>query len=130
MPRLLLVDDDADLLDALETWLGREHEVWRAAGVSQAMAMIAEGPIPDLVLTDWEMGRHNADELLGWLAIGYPQVRRLLYTGTPREHLDGAGALAHRVLVKGCPLEEVSEAVADFFRRGRVWRHDSDGRRP
>jgi DNA-binding NtrC family response regulator len=116
MARVLVVDDDPDMLDALEMWLAREHEVLRATGLKDAMALLAEERTPDVILTDYDLGRHTGDELLAWVAVQYPQVRRILHTGTPRDLLDGAAALAHRVVKKGSSLEQISEAVNDFFR--------------
>jgi DNA-binding NtrC family response regulator len=118
MARVLVVDDDSDMLDALEMWLGREHDVLRATSVKDAMALIAEVAPPDVILTDYDLGRGTGDELLAWVAVQYPQMRRILHTGTPRERLDGAAALAHRVVKKGSSLEQISEAVNDFFRPG------------
>lgn len=120
MAKVLVVDDDPDVRDVLELLLGREHEVQTARGVPEAIALLSQGPTADVVVTDLEMGRHRGDELLTWLAIHHPEVRRILHTGTPRDRLDGTGALAHCVVAKSLDFRQLSEKIRDFFRLGSL----------
>jgi DNA-binding NtrC family response regulator len=110
---LLLVDDDLEMLDALACVFGADHHVQVAAGVPEAIAVLADGPLPDLVITDFNLPPHSADELLALIATRYPQVRRILLTGAPREHFRAAAPLADRVLAKGCHLDELQLAVRE-----------------
>jgi DNA-binding NtrC family response regulator len=115
MARVLLVDDDEELLWALERGLGRDHEVRVARSVPMALAALAEGPIPDIVITDWNMPPHTGEELLEVLAIRYPQVYRILHTSTPNADLAGAGALAHHILYKDGELRTLRNIIAECF---------------
>jgi CheY-like chemotaxis protein len=109
MARVLLVDDDADVLDSLEGWLGRKHDVTVAPGLPEALAALARGPIPDIVITDWDLPPFCGDELLRIVASHFPAVCRVLHSGTPRP--PGSPSLAQHVLVKGCDLGELERVV-------------------
>jgi CheY-like chemotaxis protein len=110
---VLLVDDDTDLLDVLATVLSSDHHVRVAIGVPQAIALLAHGPLPDVVITDFNLPPHSADELLELIAARYPQVRRILHTSTSRDDFGAALPLADRVLAKGCDIDELQQAVRE-----------------
>jgi DNA-binding NtrC family response regulator len=116
MATVLVVDDDEDLLDAMEVLLGRKHKVRRASSVDEALASLAEGAIPDVLITDFDLDGQRGDVLLSWVAVNYPDVRRILHTGTPRARLDGAAALAHRLIDKSDDVATLNQALDDFFR--------------
>jgi CheY-like chemotaxis protein len=100
MARVLLVDDDSDVLDSLRAWLMREHEVRVAGGFPEAMAALVDGPVPDVVITDYDMPPFHGDDLLAVIAARFPTVCRILYTGSA----DGLVAdcrVAHHVILKG-----------------------------
>jgi CheY-like chemotaxis protein len=118
MATLLLVDDDAEILDVLELMLGGGHQVRRAPGVPEALAMLAAGPPPDAVISDFEMPPHRGDELLAQLARRHPQVGRILHSGTPVARLGGADRLAHRVVAKGSRIETLLDAIAQCVSGG------------
>lgn len=64
MTRLLVVDDDDDVRDALVSVLGDEgFEVSEAADGLEALALLEEGPLPDVLLLDWMMPVMNGVEL-------------------------------------------------------------------
>jgi PAS domain S-box-containing protein len=62
-PRVLLVDDNADMRDYIETLLAPRYEVESAADGEQALALLSERP-PDLVLSDVMMPRSDGFDLL------------------------------------------------------------------
>jgi DNA-binding NtrC family response regulator len=117
MAKVLLVDDDPDLLDAVALFLRREHQVRVAGGFPEAIAALIEGPLPDVVITDYDMAPYCGDDLLAVVAVRFPSVWRILYTGTPRASMDGAGATAHHVLDKGGDPNELVALVRDCLRR-------------
>jgi two-component system nitrogen regulation response regulator GlnG len=121
MARVLLVDDDWDVLESLADCLRGEHEVTVADGFPEAIAALAEGPRPDVVITDREMPPYDGAELLEIVARRYPGVCRVLHTGTPRTQIERAAKVADYVLVKGCDLDELRAVVRRCRMRGRVF---------
>jgi DNA-binding NtrC family response regulator len=117
MANVLVVDDDPDLLDVIALWLRREHHVRTASGFPEAIAALIEGPLPDVVVSDYDLAPYCGDDLLAVVAVRFPSVWRILYTGTPRAFLDGAGAIAHHVLDKGGDPDELVALVRDCLKR-------------
>jgi DNA-binding NtrC family response regulator len=115
MARVLLVDDDLDVLEALQAWLRRrKHEVQIAAGFPEALAALASGPIPDVLITDWDMAPFCGDDLLAIVARRYPGVCRVLHSGTPRPK--GSSPAAQHILSKGCDLADLDAVVSGCAR--------------
>jgi DNA-binding NtrC family response regulator len=80
MARLLIVDDEHDMLDFLERVFRREYEVLRAHSVEEAEAALASGAV-DVVITDRRMPRRSGLELLEIVAARHPATVRVLLTG-------------------------------------------------
>jgi DNA-binding NtrC family response regulator len=114
MAKVLLVDDDLDVLDSLRAWLVREHEVHVAAGFPQALAALAGGPPPDVVIADYDMPPYHGDDLLEVVAAHFPSVCRILYTGLPHAMINANGA-AHHVVLKGGDPSHLNSLI-------RAWR--------
>ena len=80
LPRLLIVDDEPDMLDFLDRVFRREYEVLRAQSVEEALALFDRGPF-DVIVTDRRMPRRSGLELLEIAAERQPQAVRILLTG-------------------------------------------------
>ncbi len=78
--RLLIVDDEGDMLDFLERVFRREYEVLRASSVEEAEQALSGGPV-DVVITDRRMPRRSGLELLEIIANRHPKTVRVLLTG-------------------------------------------------
>lgn len=78
--RLLIVDDEPDMLDFLDRVFRREYEVLRAQSVEEALALFDGGPF-DVIVTDRRMPRRSGLELLEIAAERQPQAVRVLLTG-------------------------------------------------
>jgi DNA-binding NtrC family response regulator len=78
--RLLIVDDEKDMLDFLERVFRRDFEVLRATSVEEAERALAAAPI-DVVITDRRMPRRGGLELLEIVSKSQPQAVRVLLTG-------------------------------------------------
>jgi DNA-binding NtrC family response regulator len=78
--RLLIVDDEPDMLDFLDRVFRREYEVTRAQSVEEAVRYVDAGPF-DVIVTDRRMPRRSGLELLEIAAQRQPQAIRVLLTG-------------------------------------------------
>ncbi len=78
--RLLIVDDEPDMLDFLDRVFRREYEVVRAHSVEEALQRLDDGPL-DVIVTDRRMPRRSGLELLEAAAKRQPQAIRVLLTG-------------------------------------------------
>ena len=63
MPVLLIVDDEKPTRDALRMGFQDDYEVYTAANLSQASALLQEES-PDLVLTDLRLGGESGMDVL------------------------------------------------------------------
>src|SRR5260370_26314757 len=80
MPRLLIVDDERDMLDFLERVFRRDYDVVRAHSVEEAETALASAAV-DVVITDRRMPRRSGLELLEIVAARHPKTVRVLLTG-------------------------------------------------
>ncbi len=79
--RLLIVDDEQDMLDFLERVFRREYEVSRAQSVEEAERELAKNDAYDVVITDRRMPRRSGLELLEIVSRTCPKAVRVLRTG-------------------------------------------------
>ena len=79
--RLLIVDDEQDMLDFLERVFRREYEVSRAQSVEEAERELAKNDAYDVVITDRRMPRRSGLELLEIVSKTCPKAVRVLLTG-------------------------------------------------
>jgi|GEM_PF-1136397 len=78
--RLLIVDDEPDMLDFLERVFRRDYVVIRARSVDEAEVELARQEV-DVVVTDRRMPRRHGLELLELVARNHPSTIRVLLTG-------------------------------------------------
>jgi DNA-binding NtrC family response regulator len=78
--RLLIVDDEPDMLDFLDRVFRREYEVVRAQSVEEALRRFDDGPL-DIIVTDRRMPRRSGLELLEIASQKQPHAVRVLLTG-------------------------------------------------
>jgi len=113
-PRLLLVDDERQVLDGLTLHLCRKYEVVaRTSGAAALEALATNGPF-SAVISDQRMPHMSGVELLAEVRERAPQVARVLLTG----YADLASAIAavndagvHRFLTKPCPPAQLAKAL-------------------
>jgi two-component system C4-dicarboxylate transport response regulator DctD len=110
MKRVLLVDDDRDVLEALGDWLRLEHDVQLAGGFPEAMAALLEGPLPDVVITDYDMPPYRGTDLLAIVAGRFPGIGRVLHTASDFDRREAR--VAHYILRKGCELRDFIDVIA------------------
>lgn len=78
--KLLIVDDEPDMLDFLERVLRSRFEVKRASSAEEALAWLDGGNFAVLV-TDQKMPRVSGLELLERLGERYPDLVKILISG-------------------------------------------------
>ena len=101
-PRILVVDDEPDMLDFIERVTRRRFDVTRCANGEDALALLTERTF-DVLITDHKMPRMTGLELLERLADRYPQMVRVLlsgYTDVPEVHRAGASGRVHHYVLK------------------------------
>jgi DNA-binding NtrC family response regulator len=113
---VLIVDDEPDVAMSVGELVAMEHEVRVVFGVREAIVEIAQR-VPDVVVSDFDMPPFRGDALLHLVARECPQVRRILYTGSPptmHEDLIDQG-IAHAVLRKPSSAAELLEAICTDY---------------
>ena len=78
--RLLIVDDEPDMLDFLDRVFRRDYEVQRAQSVEEALRVLDAKEV-DIIVTDRRMPRRSGLELLEIAANKQPRAVRVLLTG-------------------------------------------------
>jgi CheY-like chemotaxis protein len=101
-PRILVVDDEPDMLDFIERVTRRRFDVTRCPNGEDALALLAEHAF-DVLITDHKMPRMTGLELLERLGDRHPQMVRVLlsgYTDVPEVHRAGASGRVHHYVLK------------------------------
>lgn len=121
--KVLFVDDEPRLLEAIKRQLRREFDVYVAEGGARGLSMLAEqGPFA-LVISDYNMPTMDGIEFLCKVRDAAPQTVLAMLTG--RAELDLAiKALHHakvsRFLSKPCPKELMVQTIADCLEQYRL----------
>lgn len=121
MARILIIEDDDEVRDLLESLLSREgHEVETAANGKQGVAAFLARPF-DLVITDIIMPEKDGIEAIMDLRRGRPGLKLIAISGggrvEPDNYLHSAQLLgADRTLRKPFSNEAIVAAVADLLR--------------
>lgn len=110
LPRILCVDDEPNLLAALERNLFGQFDVVTANGGEAGLAALAEGPPFDAIVSDMRMPGMDGAAFLALARERAPDTVRILLTG----QADAESAIAainrgaiFRFLCKPCPTEEL-----------------------
>jgi two-component system cell cycle sensor histidine kinase/response regulator CckA len=118
---ILLVDDEEYVLDFTQDCLeAAGYEVTPAASPDEAMAALEKmAAPPDLLFTDYNMGKVTGLQLIARVAEAYPSVRFVLASG----YLEDSERLLIEqydtsILQKPFELQEATQAVAAQIRKG------------
>jgi CheY-like chemotaxis protein len=116
-PEILLIEDDADLADAIVEVLQNEgYRICYAGDGKEALALLSQNRPPDLILLDLMMPNMNGWEFraaqLRDPAIAKIPVIVLSATGERARPIDAA-----MVLRKPVTLEVLLSALAKFFKK-------------
>ena len=122
-PRILLVDDEPNVLESLRDVLHRSFDVETAVGGAEALEKLqVEGPF-EVLVTDMRMPEIGGSEVLSMARRLSPDTVRLLLTG----HADIDAAIeavnngqVFRFLTKPCSKEVLVRALVDATNQHRL----------
>lgn len=124
MARLLVVDDEPDMLDFVERVFRRDYDVVRALSVDEAERILfaPSAPPVDVVITDRRMPRRGGLELLELLAKNQPAAIRVLLTGYADSLVDeniSQWALVDAWVSKPIDSQALRQAIVDAAEKRR-----------
>lgn len=113
-PKILLVDDDIDFLDALRVTLRKSYAIETTHSPTKALEMLASKPGYGVIVVDLRMPEMDGITLLDHARALCPETTRVMLTG----FADAASALdavnrgkAFSVLTKPCPPEILRQCL-------------------
>lgn len=106
--RVLIVDDDSDVLRVFYKAIGSQADTILAMNVAMAKECLKDREI-DVLLTDYNLPDATGVDLVIWLAAFDPSVRRVLMTAGVLPQLEPG--LCHAVLSKPATIAEMRRAV-------------------
>jgi len=121
-PRLLLVEDDADMREALAEALGERFELVQAANGAEGLRRLGEGPRPCAVLLDLLMPEMDGGEFLSRMREqpGYSEVPVVILTGIASSQLKRLLG-AEAVYVKPFDTGQLRRELERLCRRDARW---------
>lgn len=113
--KILLVDDDPNILAALQRQLRKQFDLLTAASVREALSLLgAQKETIGVVVADMNMPEMNGIKFLQIVRDQAPAVSRIMLTGNADQHTaieainDGA---IFRFLTKPCPPDRMAQAL-------------------
>jgi DNA-binding NtrC family response regulator len=117
-PRLLVVDDEPDMLDFLERVFRRTYDVVRASCAEDALRVLDEGPV-ELLITDQKMPRTSGVQLLEAIGDRYPDMVRVLISGfheMPEVQRAAERCRIHNYILKPVDSAKLLEAIEEAYK--------------
>ena len=114
MANLLIVDDEKNIRRTLATYFEScGHHVQMAESAPRALAILAENPDVDLVLSDYRMAEMNGLELLHEIKARFPKVLTILITAyaTVESAVEAMKSGAYDYLAKPFSLDQIGHVV-------------------
>jgi len=119
-PRMLMVDDDANLLAAMLRQFAGKYAVTTASNGREALELMASSGPFGVLVSDLRMPGMDGIQLLSQAAERYPDTVRILLTGFAdlQNAMDAVNqGYIFRILTKPCPPEALERALADAVRQ-------------
>jgi DNA-binding response OmpR family regulator len=119
-PRVLVVEDDEDLLRMLQRILGAVVEVSTATDGEHALQLLHAGAAPDLIITDWMMPRKDGLTLIREMKqdVRFKQIPVVILTAKtgPREVVAGINSGARHYVTKPFKPDDLLGKVKKVLR--------------
>jgi DNA-binding response OmpR family regulator len=114
-PRILIVEDDADIARLLARYLGQRYDVETACDGEAGLAILLRPPPPDLLISDIMMpkldGLSMVTKMRKVLATTRPPVIFLTAREQPADVVAGIRAGARHYLTKPVKLDDLDKKV-------------------
>ncbi len=117
-PRLLVVDDEPDMLDFVERVMRRKYDVQRSSNADDALAALDAADY-EVIITDQKMPRMSGLEMLDRIAAARPRLVRILLSGfTDMPDIQRAieRATVHAYVLKPVDSQKLIAAVEQAYR--------------
>lgn len=119
-PKILVVEDDQDLLRMMQRMLSTIAEIATASDGEQALKLLESGVGPDLLITDWMMPRKDGLTLVKEMK-QHPQWKQipvviLTAKTSPRDVIAGINSGARHYLTKPFKPDELIAKVKKALR--------------
>ncbi len=119
-PRILLVDDDENILQGYQRVLKNSFEVHMALGGPQALLSLERHGPYGVIVADMRMPGMSGLDLLTEVRARFPETTRIMLTGDS-DQKTAMDAVNHgrvfRFLAKPCPAEELELAIRGGLRQ-------------
>jgi DNA-binding NtrC family response regulator len=115
LPKVLIVDDDPDIVSALMRNLHDEFELYSANDVDSALKVLETVRL-DVIVSDEQMPGICGSELMAFARTRWPRVLRFIMTGKANpysaQQAISAGQV-HGYLEKPCPAEQLARRIRE-----------------
>jgi HD-like signal output (HDOD) protein len=116
--RVLFVDDEPRILEALQRMLVDAVDTWEvetASSGAAALELLAKAPC-DVIVTDMRMPGMDGAQLLAEVQERWPSMTRIVLSGqTEQQHAMRALGSCHQFLSKPCKAQVLTEVVENAF---------------
>lgn len=121
--KILLVDDDSNVLDGYRRSLGREFALETAVGPEQALPLIEKNGPYAVIVSDMRMPGMNGIQLLSSVKASSPDTIRVILTGNAdlQTAIDAINeGSIFRFLIKPCPREVMGKTLTAALMQYRL----------
>ena len=125
--KILIVDDDTNLLHGLRRQLRKKFNLTLAAGGLEAKELLDSGEEFAVVVSDMQMPDFNGLQLLSYVRENWSDTVRIMLTGNADQQtaLDAIeGGAVFRFINKPCDSHELEEIIRDALKQHRLLRED------
>lgn len=114
--KIMIVDDSLRARRALKALMSQQRGITIAAEASNGQEALQNisNQRPDIVLMDIRMSVMDGLEATKAIKTGWSQIKIIILTMYPEYQAEALAAGADAFLVKGCPLDEITDMIRSF----------------